>query len=179
MIPALALGLGALIALERDQGRAGGWLWLAAIQAAAVPFFKVFLGAHLLLGLAVSAILGRRPLRHALAVALPCALATALLVLGQGGRTVDVALAPLDLVRITRESLALPPLSGLALAGWAMLVAGGVPGPAAARPRRGLARAAPRPVGRLRAGGDGARRLAAGPAVPRLRPRDASKDRRR
>ncbi len=121
VIPALALTLGALVALERDQGRGRGWLWLAAIQAAAVPFFKVFLGAHLLLGLAVSALLGRRPVRHGLAVGLPCAVATALLVLGQGGRTVDVALAPLDLVRITRESLELPPLSGVALAGWAML----------------------------------------------------------
>jgi hypothetical protein len=121
VIPALALSLGALVALDRDQGRGRGWLWLAAIQAAAVPFFKVFLGAHLLLGLAVSAYLGRRPLRHALAVALPCALATAVLVLGQGGRTVDVALAPLDLVRITRESLDLAPLFGIALAGWAAL----------------------------------------------------------
>lgn len=121
VIPALALSLGALVALERDQGGGRGWLWLAAIQAAAVPFFKVFLGAHLLLGLAVSALLGRRPVRHALAVALPCALATALLVLAQGGRTVDVSLAPLDLVRITRESLELPPLSGVALAGWAAL----------------------------------------------------------
>jgi len=121
VIPALALSLGALIALQRDQGGGRGWLWLAAIQAVAVPFFKVFLGAHLLLGLAVSALLLRRPVRHVLAVALPCALATALLVLGQGGRTVDVALAPLDLVRITRESLALPPLSGVALAGWAAL----------------------------------------------------------
>jgi hypothetical protein len=121
VIPALALGLGALVALERGQGSSRGWLWLAAVQAAAVPFFKVFLGAHLLLGLAVSALLGRRPLRQALAVALPCALATAILVLGQGGSTVDVALAPLDLVRITRESLALPRLSGVALAGWATL----------------------------------------------------------
>jgi hypothetical protein len=121
VIPALALTLGALVALDRDRGGGRGWLWLAAIQAAAVPFFKVFLGAHLLLGLAVAALVGRRPARHALAVALPCALATALLVLGQGGRTVEVALAPLDLVRITRESLALSPLSGVALAGWAVL----------------------------------------------------------
>ena len=122
LIPALALCLGALIALDRDHDGAGrGWLWLAAMQAGAVPFFKVFLGAHLLLGLGVSALLRRQPWRAALAVAFPCAAATAVLVLGQGGRTVEVAIAPLDLVRITRESLALPPLSGVALAGWAVL----------------------------------------------------------
>lgn len=121
VIPALALALGALLALDRDPGEGRGWLWLAALLAAAVPFFKVFLGAHLLLGLGVSALAGRRPWRHAVAVALPCAVATALLVLGEGGRTVDVGLAPLDLVRITRESLALLPLSGVALAGWAVL----------------------------------------------------------
>jgi hypothetical protein len=121
VIPALALALGALVALDRDQGAGRGWLSMAAIQAAAVPFFKVFLGAHLLLGLAASALLGRRPMRDALVVALPCAVATALLVLGQGGRTVDVALAPLDLVRITRESLELPPVGGIALFGWAAL----------------------------------------------------------
>src|SRR5687767_10946336 len=114
VIPALALGLGALVALGRDRGEGRGWMWLAALQAAAVPFFKVFLGAHLLLGLAVAALLGRRPLRQAMAMALPCGLATALLVLGPGGSTVDVTVAPLDLVRITRESLALAPLSGAA-----------------------------------------------------------------
>jgi hypothetical protein len=121
IVPALALTLGALVALARDRGEGGGWLWLAAIQAAALPFFKVFLGAHLLLGLAAAALLGRRRARHALAVALPCAMATALLVLGQGGTTVGVTVAPLDLVRITRESLLLPALSGAALAGWAVL----------------------------------------------------------
>jgi hypothetical protein len=121
VVPALALALGALIALERDQGRGHGWLWLAAFQAAAVPFFKVFLGAHLLLGLVVAAVIRRRPVRDVLVVALPCAVATALLVVGAGGSTVDVVVAPLDLVRITRESLALAPLSGLALAGWAVL----------------------------------------------------------
>ena len=120
VIPALALALGALIALDRQED-ARGWPWLAAMLATAVPFFKVFLGAHLLLGLGVSALVGRRSPRRAIAVALPCAAATAILVLGQGGRTVDVAIAPLDLIRITRESLALPPLSGIALVAWAAL----------------------------------------------------------
>ena len=121
IVPALALCLGSLIALDRDQDAARGWLWLAALQAAAVPFFKVFLGAHLLLGLAVSALVGRRSLRHAAIVAAPCAVATALLVLGQGGHTVGVVLAPFDLVRVTRESLALVPMGGVAFLGWALL----------------------------------------------------------
>ena len=58
IVPALALALGALIALERHRaGEGRGWLFLAAALALAVPFFKVFLGAHLLLGLAVAGLL--------------------------------------------------------------------------------------------------------------------------
>jgi len=121
VIPALALTLGALIALDRARDDGRRWLLVAAMLAGAVPFFKVFLGAHLLLGLGVAAVIGRRALRDVLVVALPCAIATAALVLGQGGRTVDVTLAPLDLVRVTRESLLLPAFSGPALAGWSVL----------------------------------------------------------
>jgi hypothetical protein len=47
--------------------------------------------------------------------------ATIALALGQGGQTLAVRLAPLDLVRITRESLGLAPLDGVRLAGWAVL----------------------------------------------------------
>jgi hypothetical protein len=123
VVPALALLLAALVALSRyEAGEGRNWLVLAAALAFAVPFFKVFLGAHLVLGLAVAAALGPRGRAGgALAAALPCAVATALLVLGTGGRTVDVALAPLDLVRITRESLGLAPLGSAGLAGWAAL----------------------------------------------------------
>ena len=122
VVPALALLLAALVALSRYEGGEGrGWLILAMALAFAVPFFKVFLGAHLLLGLIVAAALLPRRATAPLALALPCAIATALLVLGPGGRTVDVALAPLDLVRITRESLGLAPIGGAALAGWAAL----------------------------------------------------------
>lgn len=122
VVPALALALGSLIALARyEAGEGRGWWALAALQASAVPFFKVFLGAHLLLGLAAALLLGRRrgpgPV---VLVAVPCALATARLVLGQGGRTVDVAIAPLDLVHVTRETLGLEPLAGVALLGWAL-----------------------------------------------------------
>ncbi|MET0555017.1 MAG: hypothetical protein ABW221_18385, partial [Vicinamibacteria bacterium] len=77
------------------------------------------LGAHLLLGLGCAFLLRGRPLAL-VAVGAPAALATAALVLGQGGTTVDVALAPLDLVAATRATLGLAPLSGLALAGFAL-----------------------------------------------------------
>lgn len=121
IVPALALALGALLALDRHRtGEGAGWLALAALQAAAVPFFKVFLGGHLLLGLGAVVLLGTPPARRgALLLAAPALLATAALVLGQGGRTVEVAWAPLDLASITRETLGLAPARGWALAAWA------------------------------------------------------------
>jgi hypothetical protein len=119
VVPALALALGALIALCRHQaGEGRGWLALAVVQALAVPFFKVFLGAHLLLGLgaaAAAALLRRHPLGPLLTTALACGLATAALVGGQGAQTVAVVLDPLDLVRVTRDSLELGPLPGPSL----------------------------------------------------------------
>ncbi len=121
IVPALALALGSLVALtrhERAEGR--GWLALAVLLALAVPFFKVFLGAHLLLGLGAAYVLRGRA-RALLAVMAPAALATAALALGQGGATVDVRLAPLDLVHATRATLGLAPLSGPGLAAWALL----------------------------------------------------------
>jgi hypothetical protein len=130
IVPALGLALGTLIALSRgfdDEGERRGWLVLAALLAAAVPFFKVFLGAQLLLGLGVAFLLARpaaspgagRANRVALAlVVLPCALVTASLVLGQGGETVAVSITPLDLVAATRETLGLHPLATPGLLLW-------------------------------------------------------------
>ena len=120
VIPALAMAMGALAAFSRHLAGAGrGHLLLAAGLALAVPFFKVFLGAHLLLGLGAAALLASaRGLGPFVTVALPCALATLALASGQGGETVEVALAPLDLVRVTRETLGLTPLGGVALAAW-------------------------------------------------------------
>jgi hypothetical protein len=121
VIPALVLALGSLVGLSRYQEhRRRGDLALAVLMAAAVPFFKVFLGAHLLLGLGVAFVLSPgAPRRALLVMAAPCALATAALALGQGGETVAAALAPLDLVHVTRETLGLPPLDGLSLLAWA------------------------------------------------------------
>jgi hypothetical protein len=123
VIPALALAAAALVALSRhetDEGR--GWLALAALLGLAVPFFKVFLGAHLVLGLTAAVLLGPPRARAALAaVALPALVATAGLALGTGGDSVEVTLAPLDLVRVTRQTLGLPPVTGVALAAWSAL----------------------------------------------------------
>ena len=125
VVPGLLLALGVLLALRRfEAGEGRGWLVLAALQAAALPHFKVFLGAHLLLGLAVAAILAwrdRRALRPLAVVAGPCALMTALLALGPGGAAVSVSWAPFDLAQVTRQSLDLPPGQGLAFAAWCAL----------------------------------------------------------
>lgn len=123
LAPALGLVLGALVSLSRHAERGGaGHAALAGLQSAAVPFFKVFLGAHLLLGLGVAFLLARPASRRVLVlVAAPCAAATAALVLGRGAETVRVVLAPLDLVRTTREILGLSPLDGAALVAWALL----------------------------------------------------------
>ena len=123
LVPALGLALGCLLALSRfeETGRRGH-LALAALQAAAVPFFKVFLGAQLLLGLGVAFLLARGARRSALlAVAAPAGLVTVLLVLGQGGETLAVRLAPLDLVQVTRETLGLAPVDGIALVAAALV----------------------------------------------------------
>jgi hypothetical protein len=122
IVPALALGLGALVALDRHCAAEGrGWLVLAMLQALAIPFFKVFLGAHLLLGLGVAALLGPASSRRAtLLAAAPALVATAALALGQGGRTVEAVLAPLDLVRTTRETLGLAPATGMSLLLWSL-----------------------------------------------------------
>jgi len=122
VVPALAIALAALVAFRRHENREGrGWLLLAAALGAAVPFFKVFLGAHLLLGLGVAALLRPARWRAIAATAGPCLLATAALAFGRGAETVVVRLAPLDLVAVTRETLGLAPLSGPALVGWSLL----------------------------------------------------------
>jgi len=120
VVPALALALAAMVALSRAAaGEGRGWWAVSAALAVAVPFFKVFLGAHLALGLLVALVRSRR--REVALVFGLVSMATLALAVGQGGRTVAVTFAPLDLVRITRESLGLAPLDGPRLAGFAVL----------------------------------------------------------
>ncbi len=123
VVPALALALGSLVALSRAlDGEGNRWWAIAAGLATAVPFFKVFLGAHLALGLFVALIRMAPSSRRRVALAAGLAgAATLALATGQGGQTVAVALAPFDLVRTTRESLGLVPLEGPRLAVWAIL----------------------------------------------------------
>ena len=118
VVPALALALGCLIALSRyESGEGRPWLAFALLQAAAVPWFKVFLGAQLALALALAALLtawsrGRgasaepaaaaRAPRAAALVASAAALAMLPLLRGGTGEQVEVAIAPL---RMVRESL--------------------------------------------------------------------------
>ena len=118
-IPALCLALASLVALDRHRaGEGSGCLALAALLALAVPFFKVFLAAQLLLGLGAAFVLSRDRLAAA-AVAVPAGLACALLVLGPAASTLTVAFDPLLAVRANRQLLGLPPATGLALLGWA------------------------------------------------------------
>lgn len=120
VVPALAMAAGVVIAFERFRaGGERGWLVAAAILAAAVPFFKVFLAGQLLLGLAVALLLGAawRPI---VGIAAPCLGAVGILASGHGSRIVQVIAAPLGPVALTREMLSWPPASGAALAAWTL-----------------------------------------------------------
>jgi hypothetical protein len=123
VIPALALALAALVALDRalaGEGRA--WLVAAALLALALPAFKVFLGAHFVLGLGSALVVAHPRARMGLLMTVaPATIATLLLALGPGARSVEVSLAPLDLVDTTRTSLGLAPSGGPRLALWVLL----------------------------------------------------------
>lgn len=124
VVPALALAVAALVALARHEaGEGRGWLALAALQAAAVPWFKVFLGAQLAAGLLLAGALAgwRRRGARAADAAVPLVLgalvvaSTLPLVLGGTGEQVEVAVAPLRLVALSLRQLGLEP-AGAALA---------------------------------------------------------------
>jgi hypothetical protein len=113
VVPALALALGCLVALHRHEaGEGRAWLGIAALQAAAVPWFKVFLGAQLALSFAIAALLAawtrrradgslaarRGPAAVAAMLGAVAGLALLPLVLGGTGEQVEVVVAPLRMV---------------------------------------------------------------------------------
>jgi hypothetical protein len=110
VVPALMVAVGACVAYSRfEAGEGRAWLGIAAVQVAAVPFFKVFLGAQLTLALALAALVaaGRSGARVRAASPALFLLGIALLgiasMLGGASATqVEVVLAPL---RLVRESL--------------------------------------------------------------------------
>ena len=119
LVPALALALGASVALGRARaGEGRGWLALAAALAAAVPFFKVFLAAPLAAGLVAALVLCGSP-GAVLAVAAPCLLATIALVLGSG-TPLEILFDPLAPVAHTRQLLGLPLVEGARLVRFAV-----------------------------------------------------------
>ena len=90
-----------------------------------MPFFKVFLGAQLLLGLGVAFLLARAARRSALARRRGAGRRSSRRssCSARAARRVAVRLAPLDLVRVTRETLGLAPVDGLALVAAALRLA--------------------------------------------------------
>jgi hypothetical protein len=118
LIPALAVGLGALVAVSRHEaGEGRGFLALAVVLAGACAFFKVFLAAQLAAGLAAAFLLGER--RRAVApVLLASASTTALLALGPGGATMQIVFEPFRIVEDARADLGLGAAAGLTFGLW-------------------------------------------------------------
>ena len=123
LVPALALVAAALVAFSRHEaeGRPGD-LALAALLAAAVPQFKVFVAAQWLAGLALAYVVVRR--RALLALIGPLGLGTLAMLAGSGGQATQIELAPLAPVLRTAQSLgwALDTPLALGLSAWAWIV---------------------------------------------------------
>jgi hypothetical protein len=119
-IPALAITLAALLAVARHaRGEGRAWLAIALGLACAVPYFKVFLAAQLLLGAGVA--FGLTRARALGLVAAACLATLAALAMGAGTDTVAVTWSPLGMVRDAAQSLRLGAPVGLGLAGAALL----------------------------------------------------------
>lgn len=123
LIPALAMALGATIAIARQaRGESGRWLAVAALLGLALPFFKVFLAAQAAAcGVLATLLLHRRGAAGAplLAFALPSLSGILWLASGPAARAVQVLVDPLAPVARLQQLLELVPAEGLALAGWA------------------------------------------------------------
>jgi hypothetical protein len=120
-VAAIIVALGALIALERFLAAEGrGFLVLGVLLGAAVPHFKVFVGAQYLFGLAAALLLTRR-VREGLLLGLPALFGLLVLVLGQGGANMEVRVDPLLIVQKLRASLGLGAIHGGGLLAWTLL----------------------------------------------------------
>jgi hypothetical protein len=121
VIPALALSIGCVVAFARfHAGEGRGWLVLAALLSAGVPFFKIFTAIHLGLGWSVAVLVSNRR-RELVLFFLPTLAVMAFLALGSAGARVEIALDPLLSVHHARRSLGLAPLDGWDLIPWAGL----------------------------------------------------------
>ncbi len=125
LIPALAMALGATVAIARQsRGESSRWLAIAALLGLALPFFKVFLAAQAAACAVLAALLLHRrgatgtPL---LAFALPSLAGTLWLASGPAARAVELLVDPLAPVARLQQLLGLVPAEGLALAGWGAL----------------------------------------------------------
>jgi len=114
----LAMALGMALALARyESGEGRGWLAVAGALAIGATYAKVFVGAQLVLGLLWAA---RKQGRRAapLLLAAVTAVAVAMLAGGSGGERVEVALAPVDLLRNSIAGLGLERPTALGAALW-------------------------------------------------------------
>jgi hypothetical protein len=137
--PALAIALAVVIALRRQtSGEGRGWLIVAAGLSLAVPFFKVFMGAQLVLAFALAAALSRSWRPFALS-GLVVSLGTTVLALGAGGGRWTVGLDPLLAVRGFARYVGAARPAGPLLVAWAGVWVAAIAGlrllgvPAAAR----------------------------------------------
>jgi hypothetical protein len=118
LVPALALALGALVALRRHfAGEGRGFLVLAALASLACPFFKVFVAAHFLAALWIAFVVSYERMALA-ALAVAAGLGLVPLALGDGASTMLIAFEPLRVLNDSRADLGLAPVSGLASVVW-------------------------------------------------------------
>lgn len=118
-VPALAMAVGALIALGRFEGGGGrGWLVVGALLSLAIPHFKVFVAAQFVAGLGIAFLIrpGARP--AVAAVVAPALVGIISLLLAPGSSNIAVTLDLLEPARDTAIRLGFGALSGFRLAAW-------------------------------------------------------------
>lgn len=121
LIPALALALGVPIVLRHAlRSGAPAWLAVGCILGMALPTFKIFLAAQLLLGLGAAFLLTKAR-REMLLLAWPCLCVTAALSLGHAPATAERLLQPFGPAQSLRAALGLEPAQGASLLAWGAL----------------------------------------------------------